>query len=201
MATASRTYGPANINDPATWAEVGDSATVTVGFSADNGGSLEWTTASGVTTQRERVRHGTLSWESLFSIAASSTVTNIQVTGWNEADWNANITTRTARMRFVDSGGTTVHSAGDLFDTGAGTPSNTAGSPIAKGAGTSRAVDAGSQPSATLVRLEIDLAVVTTTAALDWEAQQIAVTITYTPGASGLPTPPRLSLARTPANF
>jgi hypothetical protein len=180
MATASRTYQPISVNDPATWTEVGDSATLTfAGYSTDNGGCLEFTSAGAITNQPERGRHGDLSWESLFGIPVGSVVSDIQITNWKEASWTTPaITSRQVRLRFVDVSGVTICSAGELFDTGLGIPTSSGGTPVVMGAGTSRAVDASFQASATTVRLEVQLTA-TTTGALDLEQQLVEVTITY----------------------
>ena len=182
MATATLTIQPTSSSDPATWSEVGDSASVSWVRGTDNSGCSEFTSAGSVTTQRERARFAATSWATLFGIPASATVNSIQITAWKEADWNASITTRTVRMRFVDSGSTTVHSAGDLIDTGAGVPTNTTGVPQNMAGGSVRAVDATYQSASTLVRLEIDLAVVTTTSVLDLEQSVIVISIDYTLG-------------------
>jgi hypothetical protein len=183
LPTATLTIQPTSSSDPAAWSEVGDSASVAWVRGTDNSGCSEFTSAGSVTTQRERARFAATSWAALFGIASDATVNSAQITAWKEADWNISVITRTVRMRLVDSGNTTVHSAGDLIDTGAGVPTNTAGAPQNMGGGSVRAIDAAYQPASTPVRLEIDLANVSTSSVLDLEQSVIVIVIDYTPAA------------------
>jgi len=193
VATASKTWVFASNNEGL--ADQSISANITVAWSATDGnpaGSLEWTRSGGTGAITEKAsKSAGDSWETLFGIPAGSTVTDVQVLGWDELSWS---TTDTRRVRFriistLDL--ITVHSAGDLFDTGSGTPSPNNGTPAAKGAGTSRAVDALYQPSSSAVSLEIEVNV-TTSSTLDIEQDNIQVQITYTPpGAASAPFVPR----------
>lgn len=96
------------------------------------------------------------SWEALFGVPASSTVTDVQVTAWKRfidlANFISNNTAATLKMRVVNASNTTVHSAGELIsETFSTTSPWTAGS-----AGTSRAVDASYQASTTNVKMEFE---------------------------------------------
>jgi hypothetical protein len=171
-------------------ADVGDSATLTASISGVDGNplpSLAW--AAGVITgvcERARKTTGD-SWETLFSIPANSLVTDIQVTDWDELNWTV-ITSRRARIRFVNDSFATVHSAGELFDV-TGTPTNATGAPVAKGVGTSRAVDAAFQASATSVRIEFELTA-TTISTLDLDQDNVDVSAIWVPAGSVTPFVP-----------
>lgn len=190
MATASRTYVFAANAEGFT--DVGDDAGLAVAFSGTDGnpaGSLEWL-GSGLSlgAHSERSRDTLQDWTAKFSgIPAGATITQVQVTGWDELSWNTGYSARQVRFRIVDSGGTTVHSAGELFDTGSGVAANNIGTPSAKGAGTARAVDSSFQAAATQIRFEIQLNVTASgTGNVDFEQDNIAVTVTYTVGSAVL---------------
>jgi len=125
-------------------------------------------------------------WET-WGLPTNATVTDVQITAWQEElVANTKLTSHSLKARIIDSGGSTVHSAGDMLNVTLGTtidPSYQAGA-----AGTSRAVDAGSQASSTDVRLELEYTVTTSggggTASVDQRFDTIELTITYTP-----PTP------------
>lgn len=180
-ATAIRTW--VFLADSEGLVDVGDSAALSAGWSATDGnplGSLEWQTTS-ITLVSERARKATTdSWETLFSIPTAMSVTHAQVMGWDELNWNSHLLDRRVRMRIVDGSGTTVHSGGDLFDTGTGTTGNITGAPQAKGPGTQRPIIATYQPSSTGVKLEIQVDATSADGlSLDLEQDNIAVQIWY----------------------
>lgn len=190
MATASRTY--VFLSNAEGFADVGDDANWGAAWSASDGnplGSLEWIKgALSLGAHSERARDTLQSWSAKFpGIPAGATITDVQVTGWDELSWNTGYSARQVRFRIVDSTGTTVHSAGELFDTGSGVAANNVGTPSAKGAGTSRAVDASFQSAATQISFEIQVNVTASgTGNVDFEQDNIAVTVTYTLGGPSL---------------
>lgn len=189
MATASRTF--VFLANAEGLVEVGDNASLSVVFIAGDGnpaGSMEWLQTSGATSS-ERTRQTSQTWEDVFGIPAGSTVTDVQCTAFDTLSWANNAGTTNGHrttIRFVDGSGNTVHTAGELQDV-----SETAGSGgvlVGHGAGTSRAVNAGSQPSNSIARLEIMLGLTLTGVPnIDYEHDNVAVTITYTPPAPSAP--------------
>lgn len=183
MATASRTWVFAANAEGFT--DVGDDANLGPSWSNTDGnpaGSLEWIkSALSLGAHSERARDTLEAWTAKFpGIPGGATITAVQVTDWDELSWNTGYSARQVRFRIVDSTGATVHSAGELFDTGSGVAGNNIGTPVAKGAGTSRAVDASFQPAATQIRFEIQLNVTASgTGNVDFEQDNIAVTVTY----------------------
>lgn len=177
MATVTKTWTFAADNEGL--ADVGDSAISLAHDTAGNpGGSLEFLGAASGTTERARRATTGQTWET-WGVPAGSTVTDVQVTGWDSRKW-ANTGTPTVKVRVVGSGGGTVHSAGDLVSLALGAGANVAW--VANGAGTSRAVDSGSQPSTTDVRLEIQIDLTAAQSGFDLGLDNIALLITYTAG-------------------
>lgn len=126
------------------------------------------------------------SWET-WGVTSGDVITDVQITAWTEKlVANTHLDAHSIKMRIIGSGGSSVHSAGDLIDTSLGTttdPSYQAGS-----AGTSRAVDSGSQASTTDVRLELEYLCDSGTgggsANIDQRFDTIELTITHsTPAA------------------
>lgn len=183
MATANFTYTFATATHPAAWTDVGDDAALDSIWSSTDGnpaGSREWTVSTPTTSSRsERARHAAMTWEALFGIPPGAIVTQIQGLSWDELSWGIHQSTRRVLMRFVDAGGTIVHSAGDLLDSGAGTPTNNTGVAQAKGGGTLRDIDSAYQASNTPVRLEIQLTVTDDGVSPDLEQDNIVIQITY----------------------
>jgi hypothetical protein len=183
MPTASRTWVFAANAEGFT--DQGNSAIAVAWAPADGNpaGSLEW---QGTGPLTEFARDTLEAWTAKFpGIPAGATITDVQVTGWDEIVWTAGSPTRRCRFRIVDSTNTTVHSAGELFDTGSTAVSSITGTPTAMGAGTSRAVDSAFQAASTQIKFEIEEIL---TSAVGWDIEQdnIAVTVTYTTGVPQL---------------
>ena len=172
-------------------ADVGDSAPMAVAWVASDGdpaGSLEWLQSSNGSASDRARRAGTgQTWET-WGVPAGATVTDVQITAWDYLVWGmAAISAMRLRMRILDSGGTTIHAAGELLDDTT-THSADGGTPHAGAAGTSRAVDAGKQASTTDVRLELEFGVTASgTPNVDYEQDNIQLTITYTVGSTVTP--------------
>lgn len=182
MATVDKTW--AFLADTEGLADVGDSA---ITFQADTAGNPAQSVhfVGAATGIQERGRRATTgqTWET-WGVPAGATVTDVQVISWNSRKWAVMASqTPTISIRVVDSGGASVHSAGDLVSLGLGTGADVAW--ISQGAGTSRAVDAGKQASDTDVRLEIELDVTAANTAWDIAVDTILLRITYT--VSGVP--------------
>lgn len=168
--------------------DVGDDASLASNWAAADGnpvGDLEWqSSTSGTRTERARRAATGQTWET-WGVPAGATVTDVQVTAWDYLTWAlTNVSAMRLRFRVVGSGGATVHSAGELVDD---TTLRTAdgGIPHAGAAGSSRAVDGGSQASTTDVRFEVEFGFTgSNPSAVDFEQDNIALTITYTTGAA-----------------
>lgn len=179
MSTVDKTW--VFLADNESLADVGDSAISLAHDAAGNpGGSLEFLgAATGVTERARRAATGE-TWET-WGVSVGATVTSVQVISWDKRRWDGNAATCTMTMRIVGSGGSTVHSAGDIVNSALG--SGVDGAWSSQGAGTSRAVDAGSQPSATDVRLEVQATISAATAGFDLGIDNILLRITFTAGA------------------
>jgi hypothetical protein len=169
--------------------DVGDSTTLAATWSSADGnpaGSLEWQTFSGSTTSERSRRSSTGQTWQTWGVPAGATVTSVQVTAWDYLVWSmSGVSAIRLRFRIVDTSGATVHSAGELVDDTT-THSADGGTVHAGAVGTSRAVDAGSQAAATDVRFEIEFNVTASgTPNVDYEQDNIQLTITYTVGGGG----------------
>jgi len=181
--TASRTWTfTANTEG---LAEVGDSAVLPVNWDSTPQ-ALEFGSATGAGTDFERAR-GALTagndWTALIpGVPAGATITNVQCDSYQYQRFNsAGLTSWRWRIRVVTTGGTLVHSGGELADqTIAGT-----GTDASKQSGTgtaSQAVDSGSQSSSTLVALEVRVDRVAGSTGNDLDIDTIALTVTYSLG-------------------
>lgn len=181
MATVDKTWVFAADNEGL--ADVGDSAISVAHDTAGNpGGSLEFLGAASGLTERARRASTGETWET-WGVPSGSTVTSVQVISWDKRHWDGGGQTPRFRMRVVGSGGTTVHTAGELVDTTFGSGADGAWS--SQGAGTSRAVDAGSQPSTTDVRLEVQVDINPAGVSFDHGIDNILLRMTYTAGGGG----------------
>lgn len=147
-------------------------------------GSVSFTTSTKSSTLQEFARRPSTgeTWET-WGVPAGSTVTSVQITAWKERTVaNTKLSSHTFKARIIGSGGSTVHSAGDLLSVSLAT--GTDASWQTGSAGSSRAVDGGSQASTTDVRLELDYTVTTSGggggANVDQRFDEISLTITYT---------------------
>lgn len=147
-------------------------------------GSLEWQQSSGTTGDSTARTTTTPTWETLFGIPSGSTITDVQVTGWDSLTWaRANVTALRTRMRILNASSPfqSVHSAGDILDV---SEAPTAGGTLTgHGAGTSQAVDSAFQASNTPIKFEIQLTLTATgTINVDYEHDNVAIVATYTTG-------------------
>ena len=108
MSTVDKTW--TFTSDTEGLADVGDSAISVAWDSTPH--ALEFTGGVSGTTERARRASTGETWET-WGVPAGATVTGVQVVSWNYQRFAAAVTA-TVRIRVVDSGGTTVHSAGDL---------------------------------------------------------------------------------------
>lgn len=184
MATVDKTWVFLADNEGLT--DVGDSAVSVVHDVGGNpGGSLEFTGGATGLTERARRPATGQTWET-WGVPASSTVTDVQVISWDSRKWSGSNPASTIKIRVVGSGAASVHTAGDLVSTALGSGADVAW--VANGAGTSRAVDVGSQPSTTDVRLEVQNDLASAVTAHDLGVDNILLRITYTAGG-GAPAP------------
>lgn len=181
MATVDKTW--VFVADNEGLADVGDSAISVPHDAAGNpGGSLEFTGgATGVTERARRAATGQ-TWET-WGVPAGSTVTSLQVISWDKRRWDNGAQTPTVKMRVLGSGGTTVHTAGDLVNAAFGSFADVGW--LSQGAGTSRAVDGGSQASTTDVRLEVQMDISSALSSFDHGIDNILLRMTYTAGGGG----------------
>lgn len=180
MATWDKTWVFAADNEGL--ADNGDSAMNVLHDTGGNpGGSLEFTGGATGTTERARRAATGQTWET-WGVPAGSTVTDVQVISYDTRRWNG-AKSATLTMRIIGSGGTTVHTAGDLVSLAMTLASD--GAWVNQGAGTSRAVDAGSQPSTTDVRLEVQDTISSADINYDLGIDNILLRITYTAGGGG----------------
>lgn len=166
-------------------ADAGNSA-VTFAAQAGDGNpadSVKFTQGTKSVTHTEFARRATTgeTWET-WGVPAGATVTDVQVTAWSERlVSNTKLSSHSIKARIIDSGGASVHAAGDLLDVALGT--TTDASWQAGAAGTQRAVDSAKQASTTDVRLELEYGVTTSggggSANVDQRFDQIELTITY----------------------
>jgi hypothetical protein len=190
MSTVDKTW--VFLADNESLADVGDSAISLAHDTAGNpGGSLEFLGGASGTTERARRAATGETWET-WGVPSSSTVTSVQVISWDSRKWNTGGKNNTVTMRVVGSGGTTVHSAGDLVSVALGTASD--GAWVNNGAGTSRAVDGGSQASTTDVRIEIQITLSALEATYDLGIDNVLLRITYTAGGGGTTVKPLAAL-------
>lgn len=180
MATVDKTWVFASDNEGL--ADNADSAVSVVHDTGGNpGGSLEFLGAATGTGERARKATTGETWET-WGAPSGSTVTSLQVISGEYRVWASPLgRTLTLSARVLDSGGTTVHAAGDLLTV---TPLSTAAAWQSM-SGSSRAVDAGKQASTTDVRFEIQLAMSGTDANLDVGVDNVLVRMTYTAGGGG----------------
>ena len=189
-------------------ADAGNHANVSFAHEAGDGnpsGAAEFSTSTkalSAATEFARKASTGDTWET-WGVPAGATVTQVQVTAWDEKlTANTKLTSHTLKARVIGSGGGTVHSAGDLLDVAMGTTVDASWQ--AGAAGTARAVDAGSQAASTDVRLELQWVVTTSGGGGSADVQQdldnIELTITYTPGGGGPPKSlRRMLITRRPA--
>lgn len=181
MSTVDKTWVFAADNEGL--ADVGDSAVTVAHDTAGNpGGSLEFLGAASGTVERARRAATGQSWET-WGVPSGATVTSVQVISWDKRKYNAGGAAPTITMRVVGSGGSTVHTAGDIASAAFSNAQDGAWS--SQGAGTSRAVDGGSQASTTDVRLEVQLNLNTIDAVFDLGIDNILLRMTYTAGGGG----------------
>lgn len=172
--------------------DAGNAANLTFAAHAGDGNpadSVKFTTPTKGQTMTEFARRSGTgeTWET-WGIPSGATVTDVQITAWNEKlRANTKLSSHSVKARIIGSGGSSVHSAGDLLDASLGTAIDSSWQSGA--AGTSRAVDAGNQASTTDVRLELEYTVVTSggggSANVDQGFDQIQLTVTYSPPPSG----------------
>jgi hypothetical protein len=173
-------------------ADAGNSTNLTFAAHAGDGNpadSIKFTTATKGQTMTEFARRSGTgeTWET-WGIPSGATVTDVQITAWDEKlRANSKLSSHSIKARIIGSGGSSVHSAGDLLDVALGTTVDSSWQSPA--GGTSQAVDAGSQASTTDVRLELEYTVTTTggggSTNVDQGFDQIQLTVTYTPPPSG----------------
>lgn len=198
MATVVKTF--VFLSNAENLADVGDYA-MSFAWYASSGspanGCVKFTASTFSETEKARTGAG-VSWESLFGVPASSTVTAVQVTAWKygmgyDANWVFENIAPSLKMRVINASNTTVHSAGELVSMAP------TADPWASGAaGTSRAVDASYQDSTTAVKFEIEFQ----NGKYSWDDGEggsgflgydiyldtIEITVTYTPAvAAGNP--------------
>ncbi len=149
--------------------------------------AVSFTQTTKAVTETEFGRKATTgeTWET-WGIPAGATVTNVQITAWTEKlVTNTKLTSHSLKIRIIGSGGSSVHSAGDILNATLDTTADA--SYQAGAAGTQQAVDTGSQASNTDVRLELEYTVTTSggsgSAAVDERFDTIELTITYTPAS------------------
>lgn len=178
MATVNKTWDFAADNQGLADAGVG-SIVVQHDTGGNPGGSLEFVGGATGTTERAVKATTGETWET-WLVPAGAIVTDVQITAIDYRVWaNPNARTITLGARVVGSGGSTVHTAGDLLAQAmSGAAWNTVSGP-------SRAVDAGSQPSNTDVRLELQYTTNVADGNVDVGVDNITLTITYTPAAGG----------------
>lgn len=174
-------------------ADAGNDAILTFAANTSTGNptnSVQFSESSKNTTRTEFARNSSTgeTWET-WGVPAGATINSIQITAWSETtdSTQLGVVMSSVSFRIIGSGGTSVTSgAGDPIDhISPGTGGDTVWNIMS--AGSSRNVDAGSQPSTTDVRLEIEQNV-RTSGPLGIMLQSydtISLTITYTAGGGG----------------
>jgi len=189
MATVIKTW--VFLADAEGLADEGLSAAIAFAFVGADGnppGCVGFTTTTdnlvAVTEKARRAATGQ-TWED-WGVPAGSTVTSVQITGWDSKTQTLNVgCSGTFSARVVDSGGVSVTAGGDLIDLSVIPASGTGWG--ARTPGGAQAVNANRQPSATDVRLELQVILTTNFAgsSIDYRLDNIALTIVYTPGGGG----------------
>ena len=189
MATAVKTWVFAS--DAEGLVDAGNSASLGFAYEGSDGngaGCVKFTQSmqnAGDQTEYARRAATGETWED-WGVPAGATVTQVQITGWDERLVSNNkLSNHSLDVRVINSGGTTVHSAGDLLGVSLGTGTDSTWQ--SGGAGTQRAVDASYQASDTDVRLMLIYQCDINTGAgsdVDQRFDNIELTIVYTAGGT-----------------
>ena len=168
-------------------ADQGGSAFITFGYDSTDQ-AIKFTGAKKNSTETEFAYNSSTgsTWET-WGVTPGATVTAVQITAWKDKTVvNSYLNSHNLKARIINSGGTTVHSAGDILDASLSTSID--GSYVSGSAGTQRAVDGSYQLSDTDVRLQLEYSASWANnngADLDQRFDDIQLTITFTPPASG----------------